>query len=215
MVMVGLDNFIKFLLNFYILLYYNMQNLHIIFFLSILCILCIIVIVNNVVRKREHLDLIDTSDDNPLVKAIKNMGSGFDKLGDFVKMLEGGFQNTLKDIKKAFDPKEAVKGGCPDGWRDDGTVCWLDSYGRGGGYPWKFGDGFNLDNARRRCENDNPQGCDKYGEIIYPRCRSGYHSVECCLCEPDGGIKRIELDARLSCPYEKHTKRVGALCYIP
>ena len=39
--------------------------------LLISCILCIIVIVNSVVRKKEHLDLIDTSDNNPLIKELK------------------------------------------------------------------------------------------------------------------------------------------------
>jgi hypothetical protein len=39
--------------------------------LLILCVLCIIVIVNDIVRKKEHLDLIDTSDNNPLIKELK------------------------------------------------------------------------------------------------------------------------------------------------
>jgi hypothetical protein len=71
--------------------------------LLISCILCIIVIVNNVVRKKEHLDLIDTSDNNPLIKELKKMKEGFDKLGSIVNVVSDGFQNTLKDIKKAFD----------------------------------------------------------------------------------------------------------------
>ena len=33
---------------------------------------------------------------------------------------------------------------CPSGWTDNGIGCTKPApYGRGGGYPWKFGDGFN------------------------------------------------------------------------
>ena len=102
--------------------------------INILLLLCIISIVVYVVTSKvEKLDLIDTSDNNPLISGIKNMKSGFDKLGDIVKMLDNGAQQVLGDIKKAFDPKPVVTDGCPDGWRDDGTVCWKDSYGNGVG----------------------------------------------------------------------------------
>lgn len=154
--------------------------------------------------KREKLDLYNKD----MFNAVKN---AFEK--PFGNIDWGDIGQKIKNV---FDPKELVKDPCPNGWRDDGSVCWLDTYGRGGGYPWKFGDGFNLDGAWRRCQNDNGWGnCEKYGEIIYPKCKDGYSPKECCLCEPNGGIKRIELDARTKCPYERHTKKVGAFCYIP
>jgi Beta/Gamma crystallin len=75
---------------------------------------------------------------------------------------------------------------CPSGYRDDGAFCAKPAaYGRGGGYPWKFGDGFNLDKAKKRCEGSNPQGCEKNGEIMYPKCRGGFHATGCCICSPD------------------------------
>ncbi len=75
---------------------------------------------------------------------------------------------------------------CPSGYRDDGAFCAKPAaYGRGAGYPWKFGDGFNLDKARRRCEKDNPQGCEKSGEIMYPKCRAGFSPAGCCICSPN------------------------------
>ncbi len=75
---------------------------------------------------------------------------------------------------------------CPPGFTDIGAFCQKPGpYGRGAGYPWKFGDGFNLDGAWERCRRDNPQGCEKYGEIIYPKCKPGYHAVGCCVCSPD------------------------------
>ncbi|KAL4446396.1 hypothetical protein ABPG74_001137 [Tetrahymena malaccensis] len=75
---------------------------------------------------------------------------------------------------------------CPPGFRDDGLFCAKPSaYGRGAGYPWKFGDGFNLDNANRRCNDDNSQGCEQNGLVIYPKCKQGFHNVGCCICSPD------------------------------
>ena len=74
---------------------------------------------------------------------------------------------------------------CPEGFKDDQvSTCWKPvDYGRGAGYPWEFGDTpFSLDDARRRCQNANPQGCEKYGEIIYPICNPGYTNSGCCLC---------------------------------
>ena len=271
---------------------------------NILLLLCIIsIIVYVVTSKVEKLDLIDTSDNNPLISGIKNMKSGLDKLGDFVKMLDGGAQQVLGDIKKAFDPKPVVKDGCPDGWRDDGTVCWLDSYANGvgtipplnpcpddsydvAGTCWKHNyknswgktdcngprrdpvdtwgsegcDGpknnpkcsysWGCDFGFRNCRNDYHKTCWGWNDcyrswndcytsdfpyvyknigdrgsncgdkvdvngLCYNRCRDGYHFVGGNICEPDGGIKRIELDARTRCPYEKHTKKVGVLCYQP
>lgn len=39
-----------------------------------------------------------------------------------------------------------------------------------------------LEHATQRCEAENPQGCEQYGEIIYPKCKTGYESVGCCVC---------------------------------
>lgn len=75
---------------------------------------------------------------------------------------------------------------CPDGMRDDGLFCRAAEYGRGVGYPWKFGDHvFRLDGARARCEAEHGRdGCEKNGAIIYPKCRPGYHAFGCCICRP-------------------------------
>jgi len=74
---------------------------------------------------------------------------------------------------------------CPSGMRDDGLYCRAAEYGRGAGYPWKLGDKpLSLDAARRRCVAANPQGCEKYGEIIYPKCSPGYSPFGCCICRP-------------------------------
>lgn len=78
-------------------------------------------------------------------------------------------------------------GRCPSGFRDDGAFCAKpDAYGRGAGYPWQFGDGFDLNGARGRCEADHGAGnCEQNGAIIYPKCRSNFHNVGCCICSPD------------------------------
>ena len=75
---------------------------------------------------------------------------------------------------------------CPNGWRDDGLFCRLAEYGRGAGYPWKFGDGLNDNGMFSRCQADNGKGnCEKYGAIVYPKCKSGYSNVGCCICRPN------------------------------
>lgn len=56
-------------------------------------------------------------------------------------------------------------------------------YGRGEGYPWKFGDALNDGGMYSRCEADNGVGnCEKYGLIIYPKCKTGFTNSGCCLC---------------------------------
>jgi hypothetical protein len=117
---------------------------------------------------------------------------------------------------------------CPSGFRDDGAFCAKPGpYGRGAGYPWKFGDGLNLNNARKRCEKDNSQGCEKSGEIMYPKCRANFHAVGCCVCSPDcpAGFT----DMGVSCTKPSYGRGVGkiptscsngkvnqgGLCYTP
>lgn len=76
---------------------------------------------------------------------------------------------------------------CPTGYRDDGLTCFKPApTTRGAGYPWKFGDQVgSLDAARARCVRDNPQGCEKNGEIIYPVCPSGFHAFGSNICTPN------------------------------
>lgn len=97
---------------------------------------------------------------------------------------------------------------CPKSFRDDGAFCAKPaSYGRGGGYPWKFGDSMNLDAARRRCEKRHTGGCEKYGEIIYPRCAPGFAPVGCCTCSPvcPDGMK----DIGVSCAKKSRPRGAG------
>jgi hypothetical protein len=109
---------------------------------------------------------------------------------------------------------------CPAGWRDDGTTCWLDAetYGRGEGYPWKFGDGFNLDDAWSRCERDQGSGnCEKYGEIIYPKCRRDFHPSGCCTCLRDTRTQSKSVTGQvgtipdLVCGSDE--EKIAGLCY--
>ena len=40
---------------------------------------------------------------------------------------------------------------CPQDFRDDGLLCRKTEYGRGSGYPWRFGDRLNDNGMRSRC----------------------------------------------------------------
>lgn len=74
---------------------------------------------------------------------------------------------------------------CPTGFRNNGLFCRAAEYGRGAGYPWKFRDGFNNHGQIKRCEDANGKGnCEVWGALVYPKCKSGFHSFGCCICRP-------------------------------
>ena len=108
--------------------------------------------------------------------------------------------------------------GCPDAFRDDGAFCYKpDSYGRGAGYAiWSEDD----------CNDDNSQGCEKWGLMWYPRCNDNFHNVACCVCSPDcpSGMT----DIGISCAKDSYGRGAGdvltcaddededaGLCYTP
>jgi hypothetical protein len=118
---------------------------------------------------------------------------------------------------------------CPAGFTDIGAFCQKSKpYGRGAGFPWKFGDKpFSLNGARKRCQNKHGTGnCEKWGAVIYPKCRKGFHNVGCCVCSPDcpAGYKDTGTGCAkptygrgagepLACAPGK--ERSGLLCYPP
>lgn len=72
------------------------------------------------------------------------------------------------------------------------------AYGRGGGYAlWD----------EWRCNNDNPQGCEKWGLMWYPKCAYGFHNVACCVCSPNcvDGMP----DIGISCQKNSYGRGVG------
>jgi hypothetical protein len=66
---------------------------------------------------------------------------------------------------------------CPPGFNDIGAFCQKPgSYGRGTGWAiWNEGP----------CNKENPQGCEQWGAMWYPKCKPGFHNVACCVCSPD------------------------------
>lgn len=98
---------------------------------------------------------------------------------------------------------------CAPGFRDDGAFCAKPKpYGRGVGYPWKFGDkAFSLDGARARCAKAHSEGCEKHGEIIYPKCREGFHPVGCCICSPNCQLGQTDIG--VSCAKKSYGRGVG------
>lgn len=118
---------------------------------------------------------------------------------------------------------------CPAGFRDDGAYCFKPkAYGRGVGFPWKFGDkAFSLKNAKKRCEKKHGAGqCEKSGAIYYPKCKPGFRAIGCCVCSPrcPSGMT----DIGISCQKKSKGRGVGkpmickkgqaydaGLCYTP
>ena len=117
---------------------------------------------------------------------------------------------------------------CPAGYTNTGADCLKPGpYGRGSGYPWKFGDALNDNGMTQRCEADHGRGnCEKNGAMMYPRCRAGFHNVGCCTCSPDcpAGMP----DVGVSCQKQSYGRTAGTtmscrtglqtdagLCYTP
>lgn len=98
---------------------------------------------------------------------------------------------------------------CPAGWTNTGAHCTKPaSYGRGGGYPWQFGDPLNDDGMIARCEKDNGKGnCEKDGVIYYPKCKAGFHKVGCCVCSPDCPTGMVDIG--VSCQKQSQARGVG------
>ncbi|EAS07688.1 hypothetical protein TTHERM_00497410 (macronuclear) [Tetrahymena thermophila SB210] len=101
---------------------------------------------------------------------------------------------------------------CPSRYEDQGLYCKKpSSYGRGAGYPWEFGDDMSLNNAYKRCEAENSQGCEQYGLVIYPKCAEGFHNVGCCICSPD--CPENYTDIGISCKKPSYGRGVGYPMY--
>lgn len=96
---------------------------------------------------------------------------------------------------------------CPSRFRDDGLFCFKPQpYGRGGGYPWKFGDPLNDSRMYQRCERDHGRGrCEKWGAVVYPKCATGFHAAGCCVCSPNciNGMT----DIGISCAKKTYTRQ--------
>ena len=160
-------------------------------------------------------DLIGICD---LSKAGKKIETGLKQLGKSkIPLCNKGYKKSAglcyKHCKKGYK-----KSGlfcyqtCPKGFRNDGLYCAKPKpYGRGGGYPWKFGDkAFSLGNAKKRCEEKNKKsGCEKSGAIYYPKCKSGFRKIGCCICSPkcQKGMK----DIGVSCAKKQYGGGVGKI----
>ena len=108
-------------------------------------------------------------------KVPQKCASGYDRIGLLC------YKKCGKNMKRfGFDCHSV----CPKGMRNDGLFCRKAEYGRGVGYPWKFGDKLgSLDGARKRCKAKHGS-CEKNGAIIYPKCKKGYKAFGCCICRP-------------------------------
>ncbi|ETV83039.1 hypothetical protein H257_04782 [Aphanomyces astaci] len=93
---------------------------------------------------------------------------------------------------------------CPAGFADQGLFCRNSEYGRGAGYPWKFGDWLNDRGMYKRCQKDHGQGkCEKWGWVVYPKCLPGYTSFGCCICRPTRpNCEALGLGGRLDLSYQ-------------
>lgn len=65
---------------------------------------------------------------------------------------------------------------CPSNFIDTGIECLKPpSYRRGTGY---------IPPQQSKCESENPQGCERYGLLYYPKCADGFTNAGSCVCSP-------------------------------
>jgi len=136
-------------------------------------------------------------------------GAAGDCYADVVDREDG--RNDAEPWGKSWDKSE----GCSWNRHIEAAMCFRacpDGYfGRAHERCWANGaDSFGVMKRsadRLQCNADE----DKDGLLCYPKCKSGYHAVGCCLCEPDGGVKRIELSSRQKCADDEEMK--DGLCY--
>ena len=50
-------------------------------------------------------------------------------------------------------------------------------------HPMAVGAGYGFW-TWNQCVNENPQGCEWWGGMIYPKCRAGFYTAGCCICSP-------------------------------
>ena len=91
---------------------------------------------------------------------------------------------------------------CPSGYRNDGLYCFKPSpYGRGGGYVIWDGP---------KCNRENSSvGCEQWGAMWYPRCRSGFYNFGCCICTPT--CPPGMTDIGISCQKPTYDRGVGKI----
>lgn len=73
------------------------------------------------------------------------------------------------------------------GWIDDERFCRISEYGRGAGFPRKLTDSIKSGDKGmfERCEKENGAGnCEKWGDVVYRKCKPGFSPSGCCICRP-------------------------------
>ena len=100
---------------------------------------------------------------------------------------------------------------CPTGYRNDGSFCAKPTaYNRGAGFAWDIADGVNDNGMYSRCQAAHGSGnCEKNGAIVYPKCKTGFSAVGCCVCSPiclNGMV-----DIGVSCTKKTTTRAVGTI----
>jgi hypothetical protein len=96
---------------------------------------------------------------------------------------------------------------CPPGYRNDGLFCAKpSSYGRGAGYAlWD----------EKKCNDEHSDvGCEKNGALWYPKCKTNFHSVGCCVCSPNCPSGFGE-DIGVSCTKKTYTRGAGEVMQCP
>ena len=89
---------------------------------------------------------------------------------------------------------------CPPGFQQQGigNASWCDN-----GPRWDFWN-LKTQNSVKSCRQDEEMN----GGLCYPKCKSGYHAVGCCICSPDCP-QGFGADIGVSCTKKTKGRGVG------
>lgn len=144
-------------------------------------------------------------------------------VGQVPSACPSGWERTGADLLCYPKCKAGFKGvgpvcwqDCPANFRNDGAMCAKPAaYGRGAGFPWVFGDPLSDAGMFKRCEAANGRGnCEKNGAVVYPKCKTGFRNVGCCVCSPSCPAGMV--DTGTSCIKQSEGRGVGkgATCAV-
>lgn len=161
--------------------------------------------------KKENLDLYNKDMFNDIKKAFQNPFGNIN------------WGDIGQQIKNVFDPKGVVLDSCPPNTKEVLGDCYglpVDREdGRNDAEPlWKAND---LKWSKERGHYRDGCSWNRHQEaaVCFRACPDGYFGRAYERCWPNGadsfGVVKRLVDRGTSCPYERHTKKVGLLCYIP
>ena len=106
---------------------------------------------------------------------------------------------------------------CPQGWSGTGVSCFKPAGYERPSYAWQGSDGLSNSGMFSRCNNDNPQGCEQLGAVVYAKCKAAYHTAgDVYHCDPDNSTCPSGMtDSGAMCTKDSYGNTAGQVLGCP